>query len=1261
MGHSVGEVVAAHVAGVLSLADACVLVAARGRLMEGLPSGGAMAAVRASEDEVRPLLSGRVGIAAVNGPESVVVSGADEDVTRIETQLAGRGRRTRRMRVSHAFHSPLMEPMMADFAAVAAGLSYGEPTIPVVSTLTGRLAGDELRSPDYWVRHVRAAVRFGEGMETLLTEGVRTFLDLGPDGVLTALGRDCVPGDRPEIELVASARAGRGEETALVTALTRLHVRGVPVDWAAFFSRYSPRRVDLPTYAFQRKRFWAEAGASSARPEADSWRYRVQWRPRTLAATPPPAGKWLVVAPADGVGDDRAAAVVRGLELAGADVESLVLDPAEGDPAARLAGRELDGVLSLLALRDAPRPETPGMSLAVSQTLTLIRALGDAGVSVPLWVATAGGVVTGQPGEILAPAQAMVWGMGIVAALEHPGRWGGLVDLPQDVDDASCAALAAVLVDPGGEDQVAIRQGGVYARRLVPAPARGGPATSPWRPRGTVLVTGGTGGVGAEVARWLAANGAEHVVLVSRRGPAAPGAAELESGLAALGARVTVAAGDVADRDDLAALLERVEADGPPVRAVVHAAGVVEMSAPLEESTVEDFAGVVAAKVAGAVQLDELLADRPLDAFVLFSSVAGVWGGGGQAAYAAGNAFLDAFAQWRRIRGRVATSIAWGAWAGRGATAHSATEDFLARRGVRGMPAGSALSALQRALDDDETFIAVADVDWERFAAGFTSSRRSRLLAELPTAPRTGDRPVAGPSAAVRERLLGLPPGDRGPAALDLVRERAAAVLGHAGPDVVEPDRALRDLGFDSLTVVELRDTLAAVTGLGLPSTLAFDFPTARALAEHIAGELTGYPADMPSAPQAAVRTDEPVAIVGMACRFPGGIGSPEELWRLLADEGEAVSGLPSDRGWEVSGFTGGFLAGAGDFDAGFFGVSPREALAMDPQQRLLLETSWEVFERAGIDPVSRRGTDTGVFVGCANQGYASSAELPDDSGYRTTGGAGSVVSGRVAYVFGLEGPAITVDTACSSSLVALHLAARSLADGECSLAIAGGVTVMSNPDAFTEFERQGGLASDGRCKAFAAAADGTAWGEGVGVLLVERLSDARRNGHRVLAVVRGSAVNSDGASNGLTAPSGRAQRRVIGQALAVAGLEASDVDVVEAHGTGTRLGDPIEARALLATYGQGRERPLWLGSVKSNIGHTQSASGVAGVIKMVLAMRHGVVPRTLHVDEPSPHVDWSAGSVRLLTEAKEWPRTGRPRRAGVSSFGISGTNAHVI
>ncbi|KPC59911.1 type I polyketide synthase, partial [Streptomyces chattanoogensis] len=1339
-GHSIGEFAAAHAAGVLSLEDACTLVAARARLMAALPPGGAMASVEAAEDEVAAVLApyeGRAVVAAVNTPASLVVSGDEDVVLAVAAHFHELGRRTKRLPVSHAFHSPHMDAMLDAFARAAEGVTFHPPELPLVSTLTGEpIPADDLCSAQYWTRQARGTVRFADAVRHLTEHGVTTFFELGPDAVLSGAVREST-GERTPATAIPALRRDRPEAPALTTALARLHLHGVRVDWDAVFAGSGARRTDLPTYPFQRERYWPEAAAGAAAPAhpadaadaefwsaveradlaslgssldldddtlnavvpalsswrrrsrerstVDGWRYRTTWKPLTgTSATGHPAGTWLVLAPADG---ERAWTDAVAGALGADAVRVDITAPRRRELAERMGELaeeygEFAGVLSLLATADegtegADEATTPGLLL----TATALQALGDAGIEAPLWCVTRTAVAVDRAEHPARPAQAAVWGLGRVAALEHPQRWGGLVDLPDELDGTTLRRLATVLADSGDEDQLAVRTTATFVRRLAHHRAAPAPEASTFRPTGTVLVTGGTGALGGHVARWLAEAGAEHLLLVSRRGTDAPGAAELAAGIRQLGAEVTLAACDTADRDALAAVLAAIP-DEHPLTAVFHTAGTVD-DGTLDTLTPEQFTSVLRTKVTATLNLHETTREQDLSAFVLFSSVAGTLGAPGQGNYAAGNAFLDALAEHRRAHGLPATSLAWGPWAETGMAADgTGIQDRVRRGGFTPMAPQLALTALRQAIEHDATTLTLADIDWQRYAEVFTATRPSPVVGDLPELQRVAP-PAGSPEAALREpalrqRLAGLSPAARPRFVLDLVRTQVAAVLGHSGTSAIGADRAFSDLGFDSLTIVELRNTLTATTGLKLPATLVYDHPTPTALADFLLAELLGaLPEPATGAPALAPRAadDDPIAIVGMNCRFPGGIRSPEDLWQLLSSGADAISGFPADRGWDLDALArgasatleGGFLDGVGLFDASFFGIAPREALAMDPQQRLLLETSWEAFERAGIDATTLRGSRTGVFVGTNGQDYATvlrqGTGTTDIRGHVATGNTASVMSGRLSYAFGLEGPAVTVDTACSSALVALHMAAGALRSGECSLALAGGVSVMSSPDSFTEFTVQGGLAPDGRCKPFAEAADGTSWSEGVGVLLLERLSDARRNGHDVWGIVRGTAVNQDGASNGLTAPSGRAQQRAIRQALADADLTPADVDVVEAHGTGTTLGDPIEAHALMAAYGQDRpkDRPLLLGAVKSNLGHTQAAAGVAGTIKVLLAMRHGVLPKTLHTDSPSSHVDWTEGTVSLLTEQRHWPETGHARRAGVSAFGVSGTNAHVI
>jgi acyl transferase domain-containing protein/acyl carrier protein len=843
LGHSVGEFAAVHVAGVLSLPDAARLVAARGRLMGGLPAGGAMVAVAASEEEVRARLVGGAEIAAVNGPESVVVSGVEDAVL-----MVVEGLRSRRLWVSHAFHSSLMEPMLAEFAEVAGELTFQAPKVAVVSSVTGGVG--EVMDAGYWVRQVREPVRFYDALQSV-DAGV--LFEVGPDATLTAMA---------DADVIPLLRKDRDEASQFLTALGRAFAVGVPVAWPT-----DGAHVELPTYSFQRKRFWLESPAievattdaafwtevetedlpaladrfgvetealkeivpamgtwrrkAREHAAADALRYRVAWHSIPLPQDQRLTGVWIVAVP----GGHRATDVTKELEAHGATVVTLEFGPADRAAYARTLRVALDdapvGIVSLLGRDDVSHPDYPSTSQGVLATLAIAQALGDLKATARLWCVTSGAVAVDRTERVASPQQASVWGFGLALSLETPDTWGGMIDVS---DDAATGDLCAALST--GEDSTAVRPSGIFVKRLMHA-NRHARATT-WRPRGTVLVTGGTGGLGGHVARWLADNGADHIVLASRRGQAGELVAELESRT-----RVTVAACDVTDAAEVQSLVDSL----PDLTTVVHAAGVAQTLGPAMDLTFEEFAKVGQAKILGVRNLDAALGDRPLDAFVIFSSGAAIWGGSGQAAYSSANAFLDAYADQRLARGTVATSIAWSSW--RSGVVDEEMDALSRRVGAPAMAPELAIRALQQALDQGDERIVVANIDWPRFVPAYTFARPRPLLDAIPEAGAVldaQDEPVPEPD--LLGSLAGMSEGEQSRALLRTVHAAVADVLGYRDPSEIDPARPFEDLGFDSVAAIDLRTRLTAATGRKLSATLVFDHGNPAALAEYLRTQL---------------------------------------------------------------------------------------------------------------------------------------------------------------------------------------------------------------------------------------------------------------------------------------------------------------------------------------------------------------------------------------------------------------------------------------
>jgi acyl transferase domain-containing protein/acyl carrier protein len=1359
LGHSVGQYSAACVAGVVGLEDGALLIAERGRLFGSLPAGGRMVAVFAAAERVEAFTDEfpRLSVAAYNGANTVL-SGPGEDLDSVVAALSADGVRCDWLETSHAFHSALLDPVLDDFESYASQFNYGAPQRTLVCNRTGAALGRNAKlDASYWRRHARQPIEFAKSVGTLADLGCAVLLEVGPQPVLTASALRAWPDPATTPRAIPSLRRNGADHRQITEGLANAYIAGHLPNFGAL-QQESARKLDLPTYPFQRRQYWFrdksvpatksteaanQTGATrteavqlledgrieelaalldgtagnqqtadvlnklaaqhNQQREAQSItdaRYEIRWESSVAGVSGAKADEgsaWLLI------GDDADALApladaltahghqhqILGLPVSDADEEKLEVtlrEAAVDEPSLR--------ILHLAAL-DSDGPPTMRSLLRMQHrilggTQRLFRAAVAAELRTPIWLVTRGAQRITDT-DTVSPVQSCLWGFGRAASLEHPQVWGGLADLSTDGADDWSRLINQVAAAPHGEDQVALRDRTVYVPRLTRR--AGQPTATPLalRDDATYLVTGGLGSVGLEIAGYLAAHGARHLVLSGRRAPSEDALRRIDAIREQHDCEFRVIAADVANPHDVARLVTTVQAELPPLAGIVHAAGEIG-STPLRTLDDTEVDRVFAGKVWGAWNLSEATADLKLDFFLSTSSISSVWGSFGQTAYGAANAFLDGLALRHREQGVSGVSVNFGPWSA--GMADEEARARLAQRGVQTLPPADALAGMADVMAGPTAQGVVARIDWARFLPLYQQAGRRSFLAEVEReVPASASAPVPGPSGVTRlvEQLTLAPVQRRRKLVVEHLRDIVAEVT-RIDRAEIRDEAGFFDLGMDSLMAVELRRQVEHAVGKELPATLAMDHPRLTDVADYLLGEVLDLSAP-PTAVSAAASearttsvipsvttgsTAEPIAIVAVACRFPGS-PDPEAYWDVLSGGVDAVREIPDDR-FDIDEFYdpdqeapgkiytrfGGYLEGIDGFDPEFFGISPREALWMDPQQRLMLEMAWEGLERAGYSPASLRGSRSGVFVGVAANEYShllSSDSLDTIEAHFITGNALNAIAGRVAFALGLEGPAMAVDTACSSSLVAVNQACQALHSGDCDLALAGGVNVLLSPASIVAASRARMLSPDGRCKTFDAAADGYVRSEGCGLLVLKRLSDAQRDGDRICAVIRGSAVNQDGASSGLTVPNGGAQQRLIAAALARAGLAGGDIDYLEAHGTGTSLGDPIEVQAAAAVYGEGRDpnRPLLMGSVKTNIGHLESAAGVAGLVKVVLSLQHEVLPPNLHFENPSPHIPWDSLPVRVVDKAIPWQANGRPRRAGVSSFGFTGTNAHVL
>ncbi|WP_162258359.1 type I polyketide synthase [Frateuria sp. Soil773] len=1241
VGHSVGEFAVACLAGVFSLEDAARLIAARGRLMDECCAPGAMAAVLAplTRAQIEPW-QGKLSIAAFNGPANTVISGEPEAVSAWQESLRSTGVQVQALNVSHAFHSPMMRPMLSAFADVAEGVTYHAAQWPIVSTLTGRREEGTMSCADYWVRHVSQPVRFADSVSTLCAEGVDATLEIGPQGTLTAMLRRC-PGTGGMASYV-SLRKGAADTLDTHRTLAGLYALGCNLDWKAINSS-SVLPVWAPTYPFQRQSYWiAGSPKVPTRGNLQSTGYNAVWREHALPEAIVAQEQRIAVLGSKG---DLAAWLP--LLQGGAEHPLTPLQI------------ELPDIWEDL-LEQADSTDVVYLDDSVACTGPLLRAMQTAlRRGIRFWSVR----VSDDP-DIAPPSmnQAMLQ----VAATEMQKCWGAAITVAQ-ADHDHADAILQELRTQAGEDQI-FWQGRVRRVRRIAVERLATGQLEALDPDACYWVTGGLGDLGLALASALIERGARNLVLISRRGERGcdERVGHLLQAWRARGIALDAPALDITDASGVRALML---ASGTKLRGLVHAAGIEDFCelADLDEARLERM---LSAKVDGLQALASQLPWSRLDFLVAITSMSALWGGQGSLHYAAANAWLESWIGWARLQGLPCAALRLGPVLGAGMV-DGARAEQLARIGLLPLSRMAALSLLDAALRGERAVLTSCELDLPRFLAAMQARRGRPVFGGLVPAS-AGDEP-----AVATEAWRTLSPEQFQNRLWDLLERTLRAVL--RLPDAVEIGigTSVQQLGVDSLLAIELRDHLSAAFGLALASTFVFDHGTPKAMARALTDLLSG---DRPEQGRDATEDvrEGSIAVVGVACRFPGGANDPESFWALLKEARCAIDDMPArlrahrfhhadpDTPNHAYSMSAGLIDDVELFAAPFFGISPREALCMDPQQRLVLETAWAAIERAGWHPDDDSMRSTGVFVGVGSNEYADllmqDASVNEFMGHVPTGNALNAIAGRVSFTFDFEGPCMAIDTACSSSLVAIHEAIGALRRGDCGFALAGGVNLALKPESFVMLCKSKMLSPSGRCKSFDAEADGYARGEGCGMLVLRRLEEAERDGDPILGVIHGSAVNQDGRSSSLTAPNGTAQQRVLRAALADARLSPDTVSYVEAHGTGTPLGDPIEMHALAAVYGSSDQRkaPLLVGSVKSNLGHLEAAAGIAGVIKVLLMLERRILVPSVHFRALNPRIELDSERVRVCADVEPWSGQGK-LVAGVSSFGFSGTNAHVL